>query len=94
MRSPWFRRSVRALGVNVALLLSCGLGGPGGTPLVWTKAKLTGSTSAAYWVVELCLGALVITALSTRARSARFAAGAGLAVAATALVVYVVATSV
>ena len=30
-------------GVKLDVSLSCGLGGPAGTPLVWTKAKLTGS---------------------------------------------------
>ncbi len=42
--SPGFIRSVRLFGVNVASFDSCGLGGPGGTPSRWTKAKLTGST--------------------------------------------------
>ena len=41
--SPWFMSSVCELGVTVALLDSCGLGGPVGTPLVWMKAKFTGS---------------------------------------------------
>ena len=31
------------MGVNVARLLRCGLGGPVGTPLVWIQPKLTGS---------------------------------------------------
>src|SRR5437764_9989653 len=42
--SPGFMSSVFALGVALARLESCGLGGPVGTPLVWMKAKLTGST--------------------------------------------------
>src|SRR5215468_84383 len=42
--SPGFISSVCELGVTVARLLFCGLGGPVGTPLVWTQAKLTGST--------------------------------------------------
>jgi hypothetical protein len=42
--SPGFISSVRRLGVNVALSLSWGDGGPVGTPLVWMWAKLTGST--------------------------------------------------
>ena len=41
--SPGFISSVRELGVTVARSLSCGLGGPVGTPLVWMKPKLTGS---------------------------------------------------
>src|SRR6516164_2474502 len=41
--SPGFISSVRWFGVSVLRLASCGLGGPVGTPLVWTKAKLTGS---------------------------------------------------
>ena len=32
-----------AFGVTVVRSLSCGLGGPAGTPLVWMKPKLTGS---------------------------------------------------
>ena len=43
MRSPGFISRVCRLGVNVARLLSCGDGGPEGTPLRCTKAKLTGS---------------------------------------------------
>src|SRR5689334_11545737 len=42
--SPGFISSVRWLGVDVLRLASCGLGGPVGTPLVWMKAKLIGST--------------------------------------------------
>src|SRR6516162_2497347 len=42
--SPGFISSVCALGVSVARVPFCGLGGPVGTPLVWTQAKLTGST--------------------------------------------------
>ena len=42
--SPGFISSVRWLGVAVLRLASCGLGGPVGTPLVWMKAKLIGST--------------------------------------------------
>src|SRR5260370_23608880 len=38
-----FISRVWRFGVNVARSLSCGLAGPGGTPLVWTNAKLTGS---------------------------------------------------
>src|ERR1022692_2629624 len=41
--SPGFISRVRALGVSVARSLSCGLGGPVGTPLVWMKPKFTGS---------------------------------------------------
>ena len=36
------------MGVNVESSLSCGLGGPGGTPLVWTNAKFTGSVQ--FWL--------------------------------------------
>ena len=42
--SPGFIISVWPLGVNVAPLESCGLGGPAGTPLRWMKAKFTGSS--------------------------------------------------
>src|SRR5215472_9864535 len=35
--SPGFINSVWEFGVNVALSLSCGLGGPVGTPLRWTQ---------------------------------------------------------
>jgi hypothetical protein len=42
-RSPGFIRSVWLLGVKVAPLDSCGLGGPAGTPFRWMKAKFTGS---------------------------------------------------
>src|SRR6516164_2901683 len=41
--SPGFISSVCALGVDVARLLFCGLGGPVGTPLVWIQPKFTGS---------------------------------------------------
>src|SRR5215469_6802835 len=41
--SPELNISVWRFGVNVCTLASCGLGGPVGTPLVWKKAKLTGS---------------------------------------------------
>ena len=34
--SPGFISRVREFGVNVARSLICGLGGPVGTPLVWT----------------------------------------------------------
>src|SRR5436305_5736086 len=43
-RSPGFMNSVCLLGVNVATLESCGLGGPAGTPFRWMNAKFTGST--------------------------------------------------
>src|SRR5215471_6555260 len=42
-RSPGFISSVWLLGVNVARVESCGLGGPAGTPFRWMKAKFTGS---------------------------------------------------
>src|SRR5579863_6528064 len=42
--SPGFISRVRWFGVSVLRLACCGLGGPVGTPLVWTNAKLTGST--------------------------------------------------
>ena len=45
--SPGFISSVRELGVKVARLLRCGLGGPVGTPLVWMKPKFTGSMHCA-----------------------------------------------
>jgi hypothetical protein len=38
-------------GVNVERSLSCGLGAPAGTPLVWMKAKLTGSVQFGLQVV-------------------------------------------
>src|ERR1700722_6070878 len=41
--SPGFIIRVLELGVNVARLPFCGLGGPVGPPLVCTEAKLTGS---------------------------------------------------
>src|ERR1022692_4502197 len=44
--SPGFISSVREFGVTVAWLLSCGLGGPVGTPLSWMNPKLTGSTQS------------------------------------------------
>src|ERR1700722_15296193 len=43
IRSPGFISRVCRLGVNEESSLSCGLGGPVGTPLFWTNAKLTGS---------------------------------------------------
>src|SRR5215471_11461114 len=51
--SPGFISSVREFGVNVALLLFCGPGGPVGTPLVWMKPKLIGSTQL---LLQLSLG--------------------------------------
>jgi hypothetical protein len=42
--SPGFISRVRWLGVTVLRFARCGLGGPVGTPLLWRKAKLTGST--------------------------------------------------
>ncbi len=45
--SPWFISSVCELGVNVLTSVSCGLGGPVGTPLRCRKAKFTGSSQAA-----------------------------------------------
>src|SRR5260370_30346568 len=41
--SHGFISRVCLFGVNVARSPSCGLGGSGGTRLVWTNAKLTGS---------------------------------------------------
>ena len=41
--SPEFISSVRELGVSVARVVFCGLGGPVGTPSVCTKAKFVGS---------------------------------------------------
>ena len=41
--SPGFISRVCAFGVTVVRSLSCGLGGPVGTPLVWIQPKLTGS---------------------------------------------------
>src|SRR5689334_7954144 len=43
IRSPGFILSVCRFGVNVRKLDSCGLGGPVGTPFVWTNPKLAGS---------------------------------------------------
>src|SRR5215469_13952117 len=51
--SPGFMSSVCALGVTVARLLSCGLGGPVGTPLVWIQPKFTGSM---HLLLQLSLG--------------------------------------
>src|SRR5579859_6426056 len=48
IRSPGFIIRVCRLGVNEVPSLSSGLGGPVGTPLVWTKAKLTGSVQ--FWL--------------------------------------------
>src|ERR1700694_4748147 len=53
MVSPGFIRRVCALGVFVARLASCGLGGPVGTPSVWMKAKLVGSMHALLQLAEL-----------------------------------------
>src|SRR5580700_4612021 len=61
IRSPGLISRVCLLGVNVALSLSCGLGGPVGTPLVWTKAKLTGS-------VQLLLHPVVANPLPRHSR--------------------------
>ena len=44
--SPGFISRVCAFGVTVVRSLSCGLGGPAGTPLVWMKPKLTGSVQS------------------------------------------------
>src|SRR5215470_17736661 len=44
--SPGFIKRVCEFGVSVLRSLSCGLGGPAGTPLVWIKAKLMGSTQS------------------------------------------------
>ena len=41
--SPELIIRVWAFGVNVLASVSCGLGGPAGTPLVCRNAKLTGS---------------------------------------------------
>src|SRR5215470_9859563 len=41
--SPGRISRVCLFGVTVVRSLSCGLGGPAGTPLVWMKAKLMGS---------------------------------------------------
>src|SRR5215469_1996378 len=41
--SPGFIRNVARFGVTVRRFACCGFGGPAGTPLVWTKAKFTGS---------------------------------------------------
>src|ERR1022692_2113667 len=43
--SPALSMSVCALGVKVAPSVSCGLGGPAGTPLVCRKAKLSGCSA-------------------------------------------------
>src|ERR1019366_410120 len=48
-RSPGFISSVCEFGVNVCRSVSCGLGGPAGTPSFWMKAKLTGSS---HWVLH------------------------------------------
>src|SRR5215472_1845086 len=50
--SPGFIRSVRWFGVTELRSDRCGLGGPVGTPLVWMKAKLTGSTQLLLQVPE------------------------------------------
>src|SRR6516165_8546828 len=50
--SPGFISSVRWFGVTVLRSARCGLGGPVGTPLVWTKAKLIGSTHLLLQVPE------------------------------------------
>ena len=42
--SPGFIRSVWEFGVAVAVVASCGLGGPVGTPFVWMNAKFVGSS--------------------------------------------------
>src|ERR1700719_2995087 len=44
--SPGFISRVCEFGVTVVRSLSCGLGGPVGTPLVWMKPKLTGSVQS------------------------------------------------
>ena len=43
IKSPGLISRVCRLGVTVASSLSCGLGGPVGTPLVWMNPKFTGS---------------------------------------------------
>src|SRR6516162_8468448 len=50
--SPGFISSVRWFGVTVLRSAFCGLGGPVGTPLVWIKAKLIGSTQLLLQVPE------------------------------------------
>ena len=50
--SPGFISNVDWFGVTVLRLASCGLGGPVGTPLVWTKAKLIGSVHLLLQVPE------------------------------------------
>jgi hypothetical protein len=42
--SPPFMYSVCALDTNVEASVSCGLAGPVGTPFLWMKPKLTGSS--------------------------------------------------
>ena len=53
--SPGFISNVFAFGVLVARFASWGLGGPAGTPLVWMKAKLTGSSQPALQVAKFCV---------------------------------------
>ncbi len=51
--SPGFISSVWAFGVKVLTSVSCGLGGPLGTPLVCRNAKLTGSMQLLLQVAKL-----------------------------------------
>src|SRR6516164_9469176 len=50
--SPGFISRVVWFGVTVFRLARCGLGGPVGTPFVWMKAKLIGSTQLLLQVPE------------------------------------------
>ena len=55
--SPRLIISVWRFGVNVLTSVSCGLGGPAGTPLVCRNAKLTGSMQLLLQVAKLKLHA-------------------------------------
>ena len=51
--SPGFISSVWLFGVNVLRSVSCGLGGPAGTPLRCRYAKLTGSSQLGFRFAKL-----------------------------------------
>jgi hypothetical protein len=79
-----FRRGA-GFGVPSGVLVGEGLYG---------LARLTGSTSAAYWSVEVGLGVVALAVVNERARSWRIAVSSTAVAVLTALVVYTAATTV
>ena len=57
-------------------------------------ARLTGSTSAAYWSIEIAIGVIALGVLNVRVRSGPVAASSTVAAALTAIVVYAAAITV